>query len=147
MTLEESFARLALNSGRIADALEAIAGSQGIVSGEIPPGDAPAETKPAASKKTTKKAAKKKTVKKTVGKKEAPAEEESELTIKDDVRPVLKRLRDEVSHAAVKSLLKKYGASTIQQLDSKNFQRIIDDAIEDIGEPEDAGLDDDDDDI
>ncbi len=137
---------------RIANALEALATSQGIVSGELPPDNHGEETKPAASKKTAKKTANKKvnkkTNKKTVGKKDDPADA-TDLTIKEDVRPVLKRLRDEVSHAAVKSLLKKYGASTIQQLDPKNFQRIIDDAIEDIGEPdpEDDGLGDDDDDL
>jgi len=134
---------------RIANALEALASAKGIVPDEPAPGDAE-ETKPVASKKTAKKATKKagkKTNKKVVGKKADPADA-TDLTIKDDVRPVLKRLRDEVSHAAVKSLLKKYGASTIQQLDPKNFQRIIDDAIEDIGEPEDDdGLGDDDDDL
>lgn len=136
---------------RIADALEAISASQGIVSGELPPDNHGEETKPAGRKKTGKKTSKKTSSKKpdpkkTVGKKDDPADA-TELTIKEDVRPVLKRLRDEVSHAAVKSLLKKYGASTIQQLDPKNFQRIIDDAIEDIGEPEpeDDGLGDDDD--
>lgn len=132
---------------RIADALEAIAANQGIVPDV--PGDEPA-AKPAASKKTSKKTSKKasKKTSKKASKKTAvgkPKEEtETELTIKEDVRPVLKRLRDEVSHAAVKSLLKKHGASTIQQLEESKYQRIIDDALEELGE-EDDGLGDDDD--
>lgn len=144
MTIEDALSRLSINTGRIADALEAIASNQGIVSDA--PGDEPV-AKPASKKKTTKKASKKKTSKKTtVGKKDEP---ETDLTIKDDVRPVLKRLREEVSHAAVKSLLKKYGASTLQQLESSRFQDIIDDANAELGidpdDDDDAGLDDDDD--
>lgn len=131
MTLEECFHRIAINSGRIADALEAIAASQGIVP-EAPGEEEPAK-KPATKKKVTKKkASKKKASKKTVGKKEEPAE--TDLTIKDDVRPVLKKLREEVSHAAVKGLLKKYGASTLQQLEARNYQNIIDDALEQLGD-------------
>lgn len=130
---------------RIADALTAIASNQGIVADV--PGDEPAD-KPTASKKTSKKtASKKKTNKKVVGKKK---ETETDLTIKDDVRPVLKRLREEVSHAAVKSLLKKYGASTLQQLDPSRFEAIIADACEELGidpDDDDAGLGDDDDDL
>jgi len=129
---------------RIADALEAITSNQGIVADV--PGDKPA-AKPTASKKT----AKKKTNKKVVGKK--PAAADTDLTIKDDVRPVLKRLREEVSHAAVKSLLKKYGASTLQQLDASRFEAIINDACDELGidpnalgdDDDDAGLGDDDD--
>ena len=110
---------------RIADSLEAIAASQGIVSGELPPAEEP---KAPAKKKVP---AKKKAAKKTVGK---PKEEvETELTIKGDVRPVLKRLRDEVSQAAVKSLLKKHGASTVQQLEPAKYQAIIDDAKTELG--------------
>lgn len=111
------------NMKRIADALEALVSSQGIVPGSE---TAEKDTKPA----TKKKADKQTTVgKPTPDKKkdDAPA-----LTIKHDVRPVLKRLRDEVSQAAVKSLLKKYNASTIQQLDEKDFARVIADAEEDL---------------
>lgn len=129
---------------RIADSLEAIAANQGIVADV--PGDEPEAKPPAASKKkaSKKKASKKKASKKTVGKKKE--EVETELTIKDDVRPVLKRLRAEVSHAAVKSLLKKHGASTLQQLEPEKFQLVIDDANAELGvDPDDDDLDDDDD--
>jgi hypothetical protein len=104
MTIEEALARSALNLGRIADALEALVNSQGIVPGT----------------KVT-------------------------LTIKDDVRPVLKRLREDKSHAAVKSLLKTYGASTLQQLEEKNFANVIADALEQLGEEVQDELDLDDD--
>lgn len=145
MTIEEALARQALNLGRIADALEAIATSQGIVSGETPP-EPVADEQPTTKKKATKKkASKKKAAKKTTVGKKKEAEAETELTIKDDVRPVMKRLRAEVSHAAVKSLLKAHGASTMQQLDPGKFQSIIDAALEELGEdPDDLGLDDDD---
>jgi FtsZ-interacting cell division protein YlmF len=135
MTIEEALSRLAINTGRIADALEAIANSQGIVP------EAPGEpekkepAKPAAKKTTKKKASKKASKKKTVGKETEKSE--SKLTIADDVRPVLKRLRDEVNHAAVKSLLKKYGASTIPTLDPKHFENIIADALKELGDAED----------
>lgn len=153
MTIEETLSRLAINSGRIADALEAIAGSQGIVpdmpgdDDEKPVAKKKATTKKKTAKKTaTKKKASKKKASKKVGKKKA--EVETDLTIKDDVRPVLKQLREEVSHAAVKSLLKKHGASTIQQLDPANFQRIIDDANAELGiDPDDDDADDIDDEL
>lgn len=136
MTIEEVLSRLAINTGRIADALEAIASGQGIV--PEAPGE-PEKKEPAkkatTKKKASKKASKKTASKKTVGKK--AEESESKLTIKDDVRPVLKRLRDEVNHAAVKSLLKKYGASTIPTLDPKHFENIIADALKELGEAED----------
>ena len=130
MSLESNLAKLADVNTRIAVALEAIAQSQGIVSGE-----AEAAAKPAAEKKAP---GKKKAAKKTASKK-APAKKAAEkpaskikLTIKDDVRPTLKRLRDEVSHDAVKALLKKYDATTIQQLDEKDYINIIKDAQEDL---------------
>jgi hypothetical protein len=155
MTIEEALARSALNLGRIADALEALVNSQGIVPGTNVPGAAPwvtveeiepePEKKPASKKKATKKKASKKKAskKQTVGKKEEEAE--VTLTIKDDVRPVLKRLREDKSHAAVKSLLKTYGASTLQQLEEKNFANVIADALEQLGEEVQDELDLDDD--
>lgn len=124
---------------RIADALEAIASAQGIVP-EPKTEDEPAAAKKrqaATKKKTAKKAAtKKKAAKKKASKKvgKKKAEPETTLTLKDDVRPVLKRLRDEVNHAAVKSLLKKYGASTVPQLDEQHFERIVADAYAELGE-------------
>jgi hypothetical protein len=140
MTIEEVLSRLAINTGRIADALEALASSQGIVPeapGE-PVKKEPAKKEPEKATATTttkKKASKKASKKKVVGKK--TEESESTLTIADDVRPVLKRLRDEVNHAAVKSLLKKYGASTIPTLDPKHFANIIADANKELGDADD----------
>lgn len=146
MTIEEVLSRLAINTGRIADALEAIASGQGLVPeapGE-PEKKEPAQKEPAKKAASKKKASKKATTKKkTVGKK--TEEKETKLTIEDDVRPVLKRLRDEVSHAAVKSLLKKYGASTVPTLDPKHFENVIADALKELGDAEDDADDIDDD--
>jgi len=135
MTIEEALSRLAINTGRIADALEALASSQGIVK-DLPGGDDEKPAKPAEKKVTKKKASKKASKKKVVGKETEKSEPKLSLT--DDVRPVLKRLRDEVSHAAVKSLLKKYGASTVPTLDPKHFENIVADALKEIGDDDDA---------
>ena len=150
MTIEEVLSRLAINTGRIAAALEAIANSQGIVSGELPPNNEDDESeevqpKPAAKKKTKKKTSKKKKAsnKQKVGK-DDDDDDNSGLTIVDDVRPVLKKLREEVSHAAVKSLLKRYGAITLKDLKEKDYAKVIADAMEELG---DEDLDDDEDDI
>jgi hypothetical protein len=137
------------NLKRIADALEALVASQGIVPEQLdlvddaPGAEKPEPEKKPAAKKTSKKKTSKKVSKKKTGKKVGkPKEEvETDLTIKDDVRPVLKRLREEVSHAAVKSLLKKHGASTLQQLDPSKFENIIADALNELGEdPDDDDL-------
>ena len=140
MTIESDFASIKINLGRIAEALEALVASQAIVPdvpGEPEPEKkAPAKKKAAAKKATTKKApAKKKAAKKAPAKKEEKAE--TKLTIKDDVRPVLKRLRDEVNHAAVKSLLKKFGANTIQDVDEKDYARLIEATKAELGDEDD----------
>lgn len=129
MTFEETLSRLAMNTGRIADALEALASSQGIVA--EPPGEEEEETKPAAKKTGKKKASKKKASKKKTNKQKVGKEKDdddddgAELTLKDDVRPIMKRLKAEVSHAAVKSILRKFNASTLQQLKEKDYARVI----------------------
>ena len=122
MSLENNLAKLVSVNERIATALEALAGAQGIV-----PGETIAEAVEAAAEPAKKAPAKKAPAKKAPAKKTA-----AKLTIKGDVRPILKRLRDEVSHDAVKALLKKYGATTIQQLDEKDYAAIIADAQEDL---------------
>jgi DNA repair exonuclease SbcCD nuclease subunit len=148
MTFEQALATLAINTGRIAEALEALVGAQGIVPGaDTPKPTKEKATKPPAQKELlddddddepvvekpkNKKASKKKGKTTVVGKEKKDDDDAPKLTIKDDVRPVLKRLRDEVSHAAVKSLLKKYNVSTIQQLKEKDYPRIIADAEEDL---------------
>lgn len=133
MSLENNLAKLVAVNERIAVALEALAGAQGIVPGETIAEAAEAAAEPAKKAPAKKKAAKKTASKKAASKKaaEKPASK-IKLTIKDDVRPTLKRLRDEVSHDAVKALLKKYDAATIQQLDEKDYINIIKDAQEDL---------------
>ena len=122
---------------RIGDMLEALVGSQGIVSEA--PGDLDKAEDAVVESAPKKKVAKKKaTTKKTkVGKDPKPDPEPGDaeyLTIKDDVRPVLKRLRDEVSHAAVKSLLKKHGTSTLPALAPSKFRLVIDEALAELGD-------------
>lgn len=143
MTIEEALSRLALNTGRIADSLEALVGAQGIVP-ETPGADdkqdeldlpPPPAKKKASKKKASKKKASKKT---TVGKKEEKTE--PTLDLKADVRPIMKELQSKVSGAAVKSLLKKYGASTLPSLEARHYENIVADAKEQL-----AGVDDDDD--
>jgi hypothetical protein len=136
MTIEETLSRLAINSGRIAEALEALVTAQGIVP-DVPGGDEKPEP---AKKKASKKKASKKTTKKTVGKTEEPAE--PTLDLKEDVRPIMKQLQSKVSGAAVKSLLKKYGASTLPTLEPRHYENIVADAKEQL-----AGVVDDDDDL
>lgn len=142
MTIESDFASIKINLGRIADSLEALAANQGIVPDA--PGEPEPEKKAPAKKKaaTTKKAAaKKKAPAKKKATKKAPAKKdekaETKLTIKDDVRPILKRLRDEVNHAAVKSLLKKFGANTIQDVDEKDYARLIEATKAELGDEDD----------
>jgi Ca2+-binding EF-hand superfamily protein len=53
------------------------------------------------------------------------------------VRAALKELQETINQAAVKSLLKKYGASTLGQLSEKKYQRVIDDAKEQVEEHDD----------
>jgi hypothetical protein len=134
MTIEEALSRLALNTGRIATALEALASSQGIVSDEpdeTPQNELDLEPAKAPAKKKTKKKTKKKVVNKT---EEKPA---TKLTVLHDVRPVALKLKKAVSHNAVKHLLEKYGATTLHNLDEKHYQSFIDDALRDIDINED----------
>lgn len=147
MTIESDLASIKINLGRIADSLEALAANQGIVPdlpGDEPKSEEPAKKKAASKKKATTKKAPAKKKKKAAEKAPAEKEEkaESKLTIKDDVRPILKRLRDEVNHAAVKSLLKKFGASTIQGIDEKDYARLIEAAKAELGDEDDDEQDD-----
>lgn len=143
MSLESDFKQIRIHLSRIADSLEALLAERGYVatsptSVEVDDDDEPivveqpeeeVEEKPA-KKKAKKKTKKKKTEKKTtVGK--PVVDEPSEFSIKD-VRGVLHELQDEVNQAAVKSLLKKYGASTLAQVQEKHYADIIADAKEDM---------------
>jgi hypothetical protein len=78
---------------------------------------------PAKKKAAKKKAAKKKASNKTVVGK-TDDDDDAEHTF-DDVRTALKNLKAGISQAAVKSLLKKYGASTIGQVDEKHYGQLI----------------------
>jgi hypothetical protein len=104
---------------RIADALEALVANQGIVADL--PGEEETPKKAPAKKAASKKAPAKKTgtSKKTTAKKEEKKEEKKDeskkLTLKGDVRPVMKQLRADVGPEAVKTILSKYGATTLQQ--------------------------------
>lgn len=110
MSIESDFKAMNINLGRIATALEGLLAEQGVV--------VDAEAVPTKKKGTNKK----KSNKTVVGK---PKEESTSEFTFDDVRTKLKLLKAEVSQAAVKSLLKKYGASTIGQVDEKHYARLI----------------------
>ena len=118
MTIEEALARQALNLGRIADALEAIAANQGIVSEPT----APAKKK-AAKKKTSKKAAAKNKGEVTVGK-QVDIDDEVEWTL-PMVRAELHKLQEQENQAAVKSVLKKFGGSTLKQIKDNKYGDLV----------------------
>ena len=124
MTIDEAFARLVLNTGRIAEALEAIAGSQGIVSGELQP-DEPSDKAEAVPKKKTGKKKKGKKAKETKVGKTDDSDIEAEYTLKE-IRALLHRLQEQENQAAVKSILKAQGASTLGQVDEKNYAKLAD---------------------
>ncbi len=116
MTIESDIASVKIHLGRIADALEALLAERGYV----PSGPTTVEDEP-------KPKSKKKGKKTVVGKPDKKKGDDTELTDKD-VRAELKILQETVNQAAVKSLLKQYGASTLGQLSEKKYQRVIDDA-------------------
>ena len=130
MTLEEAFARLAINSGRIADALEALTKSQGIVANPPeaiePPDDdqeqldlkPPADEKPEPKPKVKKEKKKKNEV--VVGK----TDDETPEWDLPGIRGLLHKLQEQENQAAVKSVLKKFGASTLGQVDKKKFVQL-----------------------
>lgn len=120
MTIESDLKSIDTNLGRIAAALEALLAERGYV----PTG--PTTVEDPDDKPTPKKKKGKKT---TVGKtdKKKGDDDDNELTL-PDVRAELKILQETVNQAAVKSLLKSYGASTLGQLSEKKYQRVIDDA-------------------
>ena len=122
MALETDLASIKIHLGRIADALEALLAEHGHVptsSTTVEPLEPQEDLdlKPA-KKKSKKKAAKKK----VVGTK---AVQESEYELKD-VRAKLHELQEAESQAAVKSILKKYNASTLKQLEVEHYERVID---------------------
>jgi hypothetical protein len=137
MSIESDFKQFRIHLSRIADALEALLAERGYVptgpsTAEVDDDGDYVESAPEPAKKKAKKKGKKKKSKDkvtTVGK--PTVDEPSEFTIKD-VRAVLKRLQEAVNQASVKSLLKKYGASTLAQVKEKHYVDIIRDAEEDL---------------
>ncbi len=120
MTIESDLKSIDTNLGRIAAALEALLAERGYV----PDGPTTVELDDDETPTPKKKKGKKKTV---VGKPDKKKGDDTELTDKD-VRAELKILQETINQAAVKSLLKSYGASTLGQLSEKKYQRVIDDA-------------------
>lgn len=116
MTIEDALARLALNTGRIADALEGLLAEHGVVI------EGAAEAIPAASKKTAKKKKDKKKKGETVIGKTDP-EDDADYSLKD-IRGLLHQLQEQENQAAVKSMLKKVGASTLGQVDEKKYAQL-----------------------
>jgi hypothetical protein len=118
MTIESDLKAINASLDRIAETLDGLLASQGVV--------AEPKTKAAPAKKTPRKKASKKT---TVGKQDDEPEGQPPLT-KKDVRFALQELKAATNQAEVKSLLKAYGVSTLGQLDEKNYGRIITEARE-----------------
>lgn len=130
MTIESDLKKIEAHLGRIGDALEALLAERGYVPTSPTTVD---ESKGKGKGKGKGKAKDKKT---TVGKTKDDDDKGSDLELKD-VRAALKELQETINQAAVKSLLKKYGASTLGQLSEKKYQRVIDDAKEQVEEADD----------
>jgi hypothetical protein len=121
MSIDSDIASVKIHLGRIADALEALLAERGYV----PTG--PTSIEPKKGKGKGKGKGKETVVGKT-------KEKDADAPELKEVRKALKLLQEAVNQAAVKSLLKKYGASTLGQLDESKYQRVIDDAMEDADE-------------
>ena len=123
MSINTDIANVEIHLGRIADALEALLAERGYV----PTGPTTVEPKKDSKGKGKGKGKPKETV---VGKTKEK-EKDADVPALKEVRAALKKLQEAVNQAAVKSVLKKYGASTLGQLDESKYQRVIDDALED----------------
>jgi hypothetical protein len=123
MSIDSDIASVKIHLGRIADALEALLAERGYV----PTGPTTVEPKKDKGKGKGKGKGKETVVGKT-------KEKDADVPELKEVRAALKALQEAVNQAAVKSLLKKYGASTLGQLDESKYQRVIDDALEDADE-------------
>jgi hypothetical protein len=130
MTIESDLKKIEAHLGRIGDALEALLAERGYVP------TSPTTVDDDKSKGKGKGKGKGKDKKTTVGKTKDDDDKGSDLELKD-VRAALKELQETINQAAVKSLLKKYGASTLGQLSEKKYQRVIDDAKEQVEEADD----------
>ena len=131
MTIESDIASIRIDLGRIADALEAKNEQQGVVADPDPAHQTELPLEPV--KKTQKKVAKKKGEKKTVIGKVAKKSDTVEWTI-PLLRAQLHLLQEHTNKASAKSLLKKYGASTLKQLDETKYARLASDIAEQLDE-------------
>ena len=128
MTFEDGFARLIMNTGRIADALEALISSQGIVPDTPVPQTMELDLEDTTTREDVDNALdkvrdkKKKKSKDTVVGKQP--KDKTKYGIKD-VRAELHKLQEQENQAAVKSVLKKFGASTLGQVDKKKYAQLI----------------------
>ena len=144
MSIESDFRQISIHLSRVADALEAILAERGYVPTgptsvtlnaegqpvtKVEASDAVSSSEEKPTQKTRKKKKSKKEKVTVVGKPES--DEPSEFTIQD-VRKVLKTLQEAKNQASVKSLLKKYGSSTLAQVKEKHYVDIIRDAEEDM---------------
>ncbi len=117
MTIETDLASIKIHLGRIADALEGLLAEHGFV----PTGPTTAEVEKTAGKKTGKKTGKKKPKNERVVGKTDDEEVEWDLP---GIRALLHKLQEQENQAAVKSALKKFGASTLGQVDKKKFAQL-----------------------
>ena len=122
MTIEKDLSEIRTHLGRIAAALEGLLAEHGHVPTSPTTVEQPDEPKPAKKKKSKKKG--KKPTK--VGKQD----DDDRVFTLPDIRAELHKLQEAESQAAVKSLLKKYNASTLGQVDEAHFPKIMDDIAE-----------------
>lgn len=126
MTLEQALATLAINTGRIADALEASNEQRGVVA------DTPEDTTTRKDVDDALENVRKKTAKKLKAEKAKKAKETVVGKTDDEtpewdlkgIRTLLHQLQEQENQAAVKSALKKFGASTLGQVDKKKFAQL-----------------------
>jgi len=141
MSIESDFKQFRIHLSRIADALEALLAERGYVPTgptSIEDDDNDPTTRmdvdKALDKVRKKKAKKGKGKAIVVGKKK---DKDDDVIDVKEVRKALTLLQESLGQSHVKSLLKKYGASTLGQLDESKYQRVIDDAMEDVEDPDD----------
>ncbi len=115
MTIESDLASIKIHLGRIADALEGLLAEHGFV----PTGPTTVATGPTtvdANKKKKKKLKNEKVVGRT--------DDEAVEWDLPGIRALLHKLQEQENQAAVKSALKKFGASTLGQVDKKKFAQL-----------------------
>lgn len=119
MAIESDLASIKLHLSRIADAMEGLLAAQGIV---VDSPTAIEDMDPPANKKGTNKKDKKNKNETVVGKTDDD-EDEVKWTL-PLLRAELHKLQAQENQAAVKSTLKKYGGSTLKQIDKKKYAQL-----------------------